>query len=548
MTKLNIFLICFIIALKGFCGEINQNKEFQAFLDEYVFKLADKSKSANLATWLLETTGSKEAASLSSSLNTELNLLFNDEATYKKLIAWQNAKSITDPILERELNVLIRSFKANMAPKELLEEISKKESELSSLFNNFRVTVNGKKFTDNEVWDVLQNESSVEKRKKVWEASKELGDVLAPKIIELVKLRNKVAKFLGYANFFDMQLELSEVNKTDLLKLFNDTAEKSNDAYKKMMLGIDTTLSKKFNVKTDEIGPWLWKDPFCQEDPIALQGMDNYIKNVDILAVAKSYYNQMNLNPDAIIKNSDLFEREGKNPHSFTIDIDRKLDVRTLCNIKPHIRWMNTVLHEFGHAFYELGYKVQLPWLLREPPHFLTTEAVALLMGRQSINPLFLKEFFNVKDEEFLKQMGLSLARTELIFSRYVLVMTEFENELYKNPDQDLNDLWWALVKKYQMVNMPENRKGKNDWATKYHIALAPVYYYSYLMGEFFAAGLEKKLIEISHSPKIWNPKSGEFLNAKVFYPGDSNSWDKLVSDVLGEPLSSSAWLEEFAR
>ncbi|MBI5346768.1 MAG: M2 family metallopeptidase [Chlamydiae bacterium] len=527
---------------------MDQNKEFKNFLDEYAPKVSNKSQSVALASWLLETTGSKDASFLVSSLNTELKLLFNDEATYKKLVAWQNSKAITDPLLARQLEILILSFKGNMAPKELLEEISNKEAELSTLYANFRAQVDGKKFSDNEIRDVLNNELSVEQRKKVWKASKELGDVLGPKIIELVKLRNKEAKFLGYNNYFDMQLELSEINKADLLKIFNETAEKSDGAYKKMMLDIDTALSKKFNVKTEEIGPWLWKDPFCQEDPIAPQGLDSYIKSIDILSVAKGYYSKMNLNVEAVITNSDLFERDGKNQHAFCINIDHKQDVRTLCNIKSNGRWMDTVLHEFGHALYDLGYNFELPWLLRTPPHLITTEAIALLMGRQSIKPLFLKEFCNVKDEEFLKQMELSAARKQLVFSRFVLLMTEFENELYKNPDQDLNDLWWSLAKKYQKVNMPDNRKGKNDWATKYHIGLAPVYYYSYLLGEFFASGLEKKLEEISQLPKIWNPKSGDFLNKKLFYPGCIMRWDRLIQEVLGEPFSSSAWIEEFAK
>ena len=50
---------------------------------------------------------------------------------------------------------------------------------------------------------------------------------------------------------------------------------------------------------------------------------------------------------------SDLYARDGKSQHAFCIDIDREGDVRVLCNVEPNERWMETMLHEFGHAVYD---------------------------------------------------------------------------------------------------------------------------------------------------------------------------------------------------
>ena len=50
---------------------------------------------------------------------------------------------------------------------------------------------------------------------------------------------------------------------------------------------------------------------------------------------------------------SDLYARDGKSQHAFCIDIDREGDVRVLCNVEPSERWMETMLHEFGHAVYD---------------------------------------------------------------------------------------------------------------------------------------------------------------------------------------------------
>ena len=64
-----------------------------------------------------------------------------------------------------------------------------------------------------------------------------------------------------------------------------------------------------------------------------------------------------------MLERSDLYERDGKCQHAFCIDIDRDGDVRVLCNVRPSEHWMDTMLHEFGHAIYDRGLDPSLPWL-----------------------------------------------------------------------------------------------------------------------------------------------------------------------------------------
>ena len=60
---------------------------------------------------------------------------------------------------------------------------------------------------------------------------------------------------------------------------------------------------------------------------------------------------------------------------------------------------------------------------------------------------------------------------------------------MFENPEQDLDSLWWELVERYQGLKKPEGRK-KPDWAAKIHIALYPVYYQNYMLGELLASQL----------------------------------------------------------
>ena len=206
---------------------------------------------------------------------------------------------------------------------------------------------------------------------------------------------------------------------------------------------------------------------------------------------------------------------------------------------------METLLHEFGHGIYDLNIDRNLPWLLRTASHTITTEALALFMGRQAYTAQFLEEFLNSTNNELLDSIEKGIKRKQLVFSRSAFLITEFEKEFYSNPDQDLNKLWWDLFEKYYYMKRPENREDKQDWASKYHIGLAPVYYYCYLIGEVFASTLQKKILEVTKEDRIWRKGAAKFLTERLFMPGNKYRWDDLIEYVTGKQFSSDAWVQE---
>ncbi len=512
---------------------------FQQFLAEFVPQVQKKSKQVNQISWILETTGSEDAADLKAELETELKLLFHDKKTFEKLLAWDQDPNLTDPLLKRKLNILIRTFKPNLIPEALLKKITHAEAQLSFLYSNFRPQIEGKTVSENEINDVLKKENDVAKRKKAWEASKQIGKVLAPHILELVHLRNEAAKSLGYKNYFSMQLQLQEVDENWLFSLLDDLVKNSDASHQKIVEEISLRASSRFNVSKNELGPWAWSEPFGQEDPLDVKDLDQLVQEVDLINTVQKFYQTMGINVEKILQKSDNFERPGKNQHAFCIHIDREGDVRTLNNVKPTLRWLETLLHELGHAIYELGYDKNLPWLLKEPPHMITTEAMALWAGRQAYRPQSLNHLIKDGDPALKTKTEESLRRRQLIFSRWVLVMTYFERELYRNPDQDLNKLWWSLVEKFQKIKSSGSPHGC-DWAAKFHIGLAPVYYFSYLLGEFLASSLEMMM------PAFASEKTGQFLNEKFFKPGNSMPWNDLIQHTTGKMLTPEAWLNQF--
>ncbi len=526
----------------------NNDHPFEVFLKTFVPEAARKSRLLHKASWLLETTGAADAADIKAELDIEYRLLFHDPMVYQKLLTWDNDQALRDPILKRQLNVLIRAFKQNQIPKHLVEELACKEAALAQCYASFRPECDGHALSENDILDILKKESVPHLRKKAWEASKNIGDVWAAQILDVVTLRNKGAQALGYSDYFKMQLDLQEVDESWLFSTLEDLAARSESSYAATLATIEQVQAQRFGVERHELGPWAWSEPFGQSDPLDTLDLDTLVNGTDISATSENFYRQMDIDVTEILARSDMLERTGKNQHAFCVNIDRGRDVRTLNNVKQSIKWLETVLHELGHAVYELGYDENLPWLLREPPHMITTEAMALLAGRQAYRYNSLGVLLdNASTKEALrKKAEQSLRRRQLIFSRWVLVMTYFERELYRNPKQDLNRLWWQLVNKYQKIQPPQGRENKNDWAAKVHIGLAPVYYFSYLLGKMFASAIEETLKKEVGSQEMTSQKAGSLLQQKLFFPGNRMRWCELIAHVTGKPLSADAWIQQF--
>jgi peptidyl-dipeptidase A len=250
-----------------------------------------------------------------------------------------------------------------------------------------------------------------------------------------------------------------------------------------------------------------------------------------------------------------LYERPGKSPHAFCIDIDRRGDVRVLANITPTEYWLSTMLHELGHAVYSSkNMPASVPYALRTDAHTLTTEGVAMMFERFAKSADWLQQMgVSVADPRAYNKAGAGMRRDELlVFSRWCQVMLRFEAALYAPGDRDLNQLWWDLVEQYQLVKRPTGRVAP-DFASKIHIVSAPAYYHNYMLGQLFACQLHAAVArdvlganDVATAIYPGDPQVGRFLRERVFAPGRTTTWNELTRRATGELLSAKAFAAEF--
>jgi peptidyl-dipeptidase A len=434
--------------------------------------------------------------------------------------------------LARELDLTYYAFLENQMDSTLLKQIVDASAAVEQKFSTFRGRIGGKEVTTNDIDDILKKETDATLRRDAWLAGKSVGDAVAGNIIALVKLRNRAARELGFDNYHTFSLALSEQRVGQIDTLF-DTLDKETEApFLKAKAEIDLRIADSFRIPASEISPWHYQDPYFQEAPMpAGLDLDPYYKNRDILKIATAYYAGLGLPVESIVSNSDLYEKPGKNPHAFSTDIDHEGDERILCNLRNDSRWMETLLHELGHAVYDRYGDPKTPYLLRGPAHAFTTEAVAIYFGRKSFNPDWMQANLglNAGEKAAIERVAGPYAKVKLlIFARWDMVMYHFEKALYADPDQDLNALWWSLVEKYQHVRKPEGRN-KPDWAAKIHFVIAPCYYHNYLLGELLASQFENG---------TKRPESIGRYFRNVFEAGTKYPWYEMIARTTGEPLN----------
>jgi len=533
--------------------------DFDRFISNYDSVIVPLSKEMNLAQWEASLSGKTEDYDRYSMLKKRYVMFHTDREAFKFLERVKTSGVIDDSVKQRLLQVLYLTYLSYQADSTLQKEIIELESTIEQKYSTYRAIINDSSYTDNDIENILKNSTDNTQLQAAWEAHKRIGPVVAGDIITLVKKRNALARQLGFANFHEMSLKLSDQDPNDIERLFDELDRLTAQGFAKAKAEIDQFLVRRYKIAPNQLMPWHYQNRFFQEAPnIYPVDLDKYYKGQDLEKITSQFYQSIGLPIDDLLAKSDLYEKPGKNQHAFCTDIDNEGDVRVLCNIKPNEQWMGTMLHEFGHAVYDKYIDRSLPFVLRQPAHIFTTEAVAMLFGRLSKNPQWMVDALKISKTE-AKSISESCYNTlrleQLIFSRWAQVMYRFEKSMYENPDQDLNALWWKLVEKYQLIKKPLGRN-EPDWATKIHIATIPCYYHNYLLGELLASQLHYYICnhvlndttDIRRISYYGHPEVGKFLQEKVFKPGMRYPWNEMIEKATGEKLTVKYYARQFVE
>lgn len=513
--------------------------------------------------WDAECSGDDAAFARLADLRRKIMRRLSDADDFAEGTRLLNSGSLANPLLRREVLRWRNRLAARQCPPELNDRLAAEETALSQQFNSFRATHHGKSVGDNELQKVLRETRDSAEAEAAWRASKAIashvGDsdsrTVAQRLIDVVKLRNEAAQAIGYPTAYRAALELSELSEEWLFDTLAKLEAETAAPFARYKERLDHWLAAHFAIQKEDLRPWHYGDLFFQTSrPIhADEDLQPYLDktHLDIVETTIKTMDDLGFDIRPIVARSDLFpgnpNGSRKCQHAFCNSINVPDDVRVLCNIVRNERWLSTNLHEFGHAVYGASIDAGLPYILRDDPHLLCNEAIALLMERHLLDEDWLGKYLGMNSDEsahFAKAGRHKLAIKHLVFTRWVLVMCYFERDLYLDPDRaDLSELWWSYVQRFQMLTPPDSTTWNHEWASKIHFTGYPAYYQNYLLGEIFGASLQRAM-EKECGPFAGNRRAGDFLRERMFRQGASLHWRDLTEAVTGAPFATRDFSE----
>ncbi|MBN2724325.1 MAG: M2 family metallopeptidase [Deltaproteobacteria bacterium] len=446
------------------------------------------------------------------------------------------------------LKILVNSILRNRVSRELKERIDSISGLLEHRALNYRpvILIGGKRrrLTSMDIHRELNN-SGKRDRVNMWDAGRRIGKVLyRTGFPELVRIRNRIALDNNFSDFHRMSLYLDDIEPQWLDSFMERLADVTETPFLDAKAEIDSVLSSKFSIPSSMLMPWHYGDLFFQEVP-SFVNQEPAKKNIsNSIDAVISLFKYIGLDISDVIEKSDFGKRKNKIAHAYCLDMDRQGDIRIIATETNDQAFVSTLLHECGHAAYFRNIDKKLNYIFRSPAHLFLSEGIAMFMQSLQYEEGFLKKLYNKSPGYWRKYSRVKNHKRKidnLVFIRWSLVMYFFERELYRNPEQDLQKLWWFLVNKYQKLNIPTDRNNRFDWLSKIHIVTNPVYYHNYLLGAVFSDTLRCSLGGDSTGgdfiETLKEKKFGDMITENLFSFGKSKTWNSAVLDLFGKPL-----------
>ena len=232
-------------ACVALCSCQNQDEmKLKQLLDNLQAKIQPVRTAAAEAYWLGTTEGDESQFEKYAQENQRLTAITSDKVVFNELKTLKESGNIKDSLLLRQLNIVYNMFLGNQADTKLLNEIIERSSKLEQKYSMFRADYKGKKITDNEVENILRTSTVNADLQAVWLAHKAIGRVVAQDVVEIVKLRNEVARSLGFENFHKMSLELSGQNPDEISALFAELDDMTRDGFANLKAEMDAILAR----------------------------------------------------------------------------------------------------------------------------------------------------------------------------------------------------------------------------------------------------------------------------------------------------------------
>ncbi|MCK6501806.1 M2 family metallopeptidase [Myxococcota bacterium] len=431
--------------------------------------------------------------------------------------------------------------------------------------------------TANDIDHVLLESRDLDERLRVWNASKEVGVVLKPHLVELRRLRNEVARAMGYSSYFGYMASEYGMSADELMALLDAMIVDNRPVYDPLHGWATRTLASRYGAPPppgDVPAHW-YPNRWAQEWSGLVDGvdLDPYFEGRDpewIVRTSESFYTSLGFPPlpASFYERSDLYpvpegQDRRKNAHASAWHIDLGDDLRSLMSVEADAQWFFTSHHELGHIYYYVSYsRPEVPPVLRAGANRAFHEAVGELASLAAGQPAYLRRIGVLPKKAKLDGtqvlLNEALGGTVAFIPWSAGVMARFEYELYEKdlPPEQWQRRWWELAAQYQGVAPPDAARLDDptlcDACTKTHIIDDPAGYYDYALATAIKHQLHDHIATdiLKQDPRDCDyggdAEVGAFLRG-VLEKGATQDWRQVIREATGEDLSTRALVSYYA-
>ncbi|WLD93785.1 hypothetical protein [Alkalihalobacillus sp. AL-G] len=358
----------------------------------------------------------KQNKRLEEILNTKHKLMTNEqlEAT---LISWKK-KFNDDPVWHRRLKVFLSKMKQEAIDSQI--ELVEIQQQLQGNLLASIINVNGKEYNLGTVHSNIMENPDRELRKQLFKESKIIGEKNEDLFRSLIQKRNKLARELGYINYYYFRCSLKEINIDTYLNEMNTLLEKIADSSSYW----NNRIKEKFGLQTiDYYDQYFSTFNFHQMD-------SNIFKSSRMKEVLGDVVNNLGIDMSQLpieVENLEI-------PYGgFCININPN-DIKLVVNKRNSFSAFLSGIHELGHAIDGHYSSYKYPELYRFHSS-IAAEGVAELFQTTITNEEFLTKHFDYQGDNYSKIEELNhLMNVNMVKINYYYSLVEYE--LYSKPEQ----------------------------------------------------------------------------------------------------------------
>lgn len=448
-------------------------------------------------------------------------------------------------VMFRNAEIALKSFSPEIITD--LQEENRITTEYDKLIASAQIEFDGKTLTLAQLTPYHQNvdvevrQKSIEARANWFMSHAQTLDEIFDK---LVKIRDRMAKKLGYDNYIQLGYYQMTRNCYD-----KDMVSAFRDGVRKYLVPVAARLKKE---QAERIGV---TDITMRDD--AFEFPTGNAKPVgtpeDIFAHGKTMYHELSSDTaefiDFMLENDlfDVLTRPGKSGGGYCADIPDYKSPFIFANFNGTSGDIDVLTHEAGHAFASYVSRDVRPSQLRE---YTYETAEVHSMSMEFFTWPWMEGFFGDATGKY-RYSHLSGALT---FIPYGAMVDHFQHEVYQHPDMapaERNELWLRLESQYRpylkLEGTPFYGEGRR-WQAQSHIYERPFYYIDYCLAQ--TAALEFWALDQKDHSVAWSKyrRFVGFAGTKTFTDlmADAGLESPFVPETLGVIAAAAVeWLDQ---